>query len=249
MSKRQVNSRAKNPPLNKNARGAHTFVPKLADFFNRHGHFDFMVDRTKKVKALATYATNVRFRYANRSISSDLVAALDAIKFPWNGYDYRWDRMLSQTLQAMDEGRRLPHELMTWWRRQRLLAQNGELDEQRESKLATLPYDDPTDYHWMLLFSQAELDITLRKKLTYDQTRWLHVQNIELSLRDRVTYHNRHIHEVRKECEEKLPRLLSNAQARGLMDPHYLTPSERKTIANLSRDRSKKAPALNRSRR
>jgi Helicase associated domain len=147
---------------------------RFEDFFYRHGHFDFIEARDDPESLeLGQLAWTLRGSYDVGKISSDLKQSLDDIKFPWKGYDYRWDNMLDKIKTHMEDEEIIPPELKVWWRRQRRLVREGELNVQRCRKLKALPWLNPTDFHWHLKLD--ELNATEKKlgKLTDDQIAWL----------------------------------------------------------------------------
>lgn len=211
-------------------------IEKVAAFYARHQHFDFIDVRGQSAKELGKFAAMIRGAYDLKRVSPELINQLDAIGFPWDGRIYRWNRMLFKIEKAMSEHIRLPHALMTWWRRQRILLDDGQLDAVRAEALSKLRYDTPTDYHWTLVFADVEMNIAFRKPLDYEQTRWLFVQNAQVNKSNRVVHYNRH-HVVPEEYHERLATMLNEAQSNGLLDPSYMTPAERRKFLNAQRKR------------
>jgi len=185
-------------------------------FKRRHGHWDFIGGRKATTEATGRYATILRSDNESGNVPPRLVGLLDAAGFPWDAYEYRWQRMFDAVNASFDAEKRLTWKLMTWWRRQRVLGEAGELPANRSELLRGLNYRDPIHYHWMLDFNATRVCVDDGTLLERRLVTWLVRQHTWITNADVAMHWNRTLDIDEKQADVIL-KLWTKAQRHGLL--------------------------------
>jgi len=201
-------------------------ISSLARFRRTYGHFDFIDVEDDLAEILGRYSTKLR-EYADAGRLADThIKRLAAMEFPMDGYEYRWQRMHQKIVHSIADRERLPHSLMTWWRRQRELRGEGALSPARLGCLNALPFTGPIAYHWDLRYQAVVALLKDEKRLSLSQSNWLASQQRSISNGNGAVLWNKR-YDIPEDLEASVLRWHEYAADRGLFSARFVPLEER----------------------